>query len=405
LSRTHPRLTALAFATLALICAAPLVLESTSFQFLEPYPAAWQTVLTCAAVLFALFAVVGLRAFLDRPAACRRADCQSALHAESHPLALHVLFVAVAVAMTFVHWQLVDYHPYMQQWQRELYVGLFRHTYDPPHQYRPLPFGFVRSLERLTHDYEFSCLAYRAFFSYWFVWAWYRLARTVHPPPIALLTLTVLLPLYPLSIMRYLGQLTDPMSHALFVLALLWVAEDRPFALAAALALGVGTKETAVIVVPGYLAAAGLQGRKGFGAAAVIAGCLGIVCALAFLAARVPFGWRPGQQEMNGAGLMVGTNVGIGDPIAGSPVPLWENYLHPVLFVLFFVPLIAWHWRDCDLRLRALFVTVTPLLLASNLCYGWLYESRNYVPLLPLLATLALPGPVRSRFKTGERGA
>jgi hypothetical protein len=38
-----------------------------------------------------------------------------------------------------------------------------------------------------------------------------------------------------------------------------------------------------------------------------------------------------------------------------------------------------------------MFLVLMPLLLASNLCFGWLYESRNYVPLLPLLTALALP--------------
>ena len=35
-------------------------------------------------------------------------------------------------------------------------------------------------------------------------------------------------------------------------------------------------------------------------------------------------------------------------------------------------------------------LTVVPLLLLSNLCFGWMYESRNYMPLVPLLATTAV---------------
>ena len=63
----------------------------------------------------------------------------------------------------------------------------------------------------------------------------------------------------------------------------------------------------------------------------------------------------------------------------------------PLLFVAPFVPLIAWNWRATDVRLRRMAVTLTPLVLVCNLCFGWLYESRNYVPLLPLLTTMALP--------------
>jgi hypothetical protein len=108
------------------------------------------------------------------------------------------------------------------------------------------------------------------------------------------------------------------------------------------------------------------------------------------LAARVPLGWGLGYGSINGTtGLMIGTNLGFGEPIAQSTVPLWMNYLHPLLFVGVFVPAIAQRWPSIDPHLRAICLTVTPLLLWSNVCFGWLYESRNYMPLVPLLATMA----------------
>ena len=47
--------------------------------------------------------------------------------------------------------------------------------------------------------------------------------------------------------------------------------------------------------------------------------------------------------------------------------------------------------RRVEPRLRTACVTLTPLLLLSNVCFGWMYESRNYMPLVPLLAVAALP--------------
>jgi hypothetical protein len=94
---------------------------------------------------------------------------------------------------------------------------------------------------------------------------------------------------------------------------------------------------------------------------------------------------------MNGVGLVIGPNLGFEHPRAILVPPLWENLLHPILFVGVFLPSIVWRWRHIDPHLRALFLVVTPLLLFSNLCFGWLYESRNYMPLVPLLATMALP--------------
>jgi hypothetical protein len=66
------------------------------------------------------------------------------------------------------------------------------------------------------------------------------------------------------------------------------------------------------------------------------------------------------------------------------------NYLPLLLFLGVFLPFIAWHWRTTDDRLLALFLVFVPLLFASNLCFGWLYESRNYMPAIPLLVALAM---------------
>jgi hypothetical protein len=40
-----------------------------------------------------------------------------------------------------------------------------------------------------------------------------------------------------------------------------------------------------------------------------------------------------------------------------------------------------------------IYLTLAPLILGSTLCYGWLRESRNYMPVLPIMATMAL-GPL-----------
>jgi hypothetical protein len=77
------------------------------------------------------------------------------------------------------------------------------------------------------------------------------------------------------------------------------------------------------------------------------------------------------------------------------------NYLPLLLFLGIFLPFIAWHWQRTDRRLRALFLVFVLLLFVSNLCFGWLYESRNYMPAIPLLVALAMgahaPGADSSR--------
>ena len=70
----------------------------------------------------------------------------------------------------------------------------------------------------------------------------------------------MLLAFYPLSVWYYQGQLTDPLSHALFVLSLIYVVQDRWLALAASLA-------------PLTVAGSGVSGR---GAAASLASAASI---------------------------------------------------------------------------------------------------------------------------------
>jgi hypothetical protein len=298
-----------------------------------------------------------------------------------------MLFAILAALMTLLHWVEVDRNASAMQWQGQLYVDVFNHKAEAPHNYRPLPYGVARLIERVTHDWIFAILSYRWFFNFWFVWASYRLGRLFLDRTRALLSLIPLALFYPLSVLHYWGQLTDPLSHTLFVLAFVYLVEDRPVALAAALALGVMAKETAVIVAPAYLAC---HWRRGLRPWLITAG-LGAACCAAFLAARLPLGWWPGYGNINGTpGLMIGTNLGFGETIANSTLPLWVNYLHPLLFIGVFVPSLIRHWTRIDARLRAVCLTVTPLLLLSNVCFGWLYESRNYMPLVPLLATMAL---------------
>jgi hypothetical protein len=187
--------------------------------------------------------------------------------------------------------------------------------------------------------------------------------------------------------------LTDPLSHALFIVALIYVVQDRWMLLAATLALGVMGKETVLLVTVSYFACYWRLGWPAFYRTAV----LGAACVAAYFAVRASIGWRLGFDKINGTeGLMIESNLGIdlglGYAKYRGAAPVVMNYLHPVLFVGPFLPFIIFGWRRIDGRLKAAFLTLTPLLLVTNLCFGWMYESRNYMPLVPLLATMAAVG-------------
>ncbi|MBY0525518.1 MAG: hypothetical protein K2R98_19090 [Gemmataceae bacterium] len=379
---------------LGVVCIAPLVLDLPPVTWIDLGTSAWQEVgKTVVSVILVL--IVAGRGWLDR---------------RTEPRALHITvgLALLAGVMTECHYLMVDSEHL--DWQRKTYLDILNHRTDPPHQYRMLPYGFTRLLECITGDWLFACLAYRWFFTYWFLWAWVRFARLFLAPGPAAATLLVLILCYPLSIQYYWGQLTDPLSHFLLVLGLVYVVEDRWLPLALALTLGILAKETALLLVPVYSAC--LWQRRRYGSALWKGAVLSAVGIVAFLAARLPLGWSPGAGSMNGVEqLMIATNLGLDrlgwtKRAAYTPVSWTMNYLHPALFVLPFVPFIVWDWRKTDGRLRTIFLTLTPLLLFSNLCFGWMYESRNYVPLLPVLTTMAVPGVIGLfRGEVGTRRA
>jgi hypothetical protein len=164
------------------------------------------------------------------------------------------------------------------------------------------------------------------------------------------------------------------------------VVENRLLLLGGTLILAILAKETAVILVPAYLAYHWREGWKALTATV----CLTAASLAAFMAPRLGLGWRPDFGSINGAGLMIKRNLGLSDDIRLHADMILPNYLPLLLFLGIFLPFIAWHWRKTDRRLRALFLVFVPLMFASNLCFGWLYESRNYMPAIPLLVALAM---------------
>jgi hypothetical protein len=374
LQRLRAGLPWLGLLLVAALSLSPLLLERSGVSPVPAYSSPEVGWLLRAVVLVVLFVAI-------------RVAVWSASADDPWAVWVELPLVVLAGLMTAWHWHWRDSDAYLAGWQRTMYFDILNGQRDAPHQFRALPYGFARALEHVTGDWTFSCVAYRWFFTYWFVWGCYRFARLWHSAALSLLTLVPVAVLYPLSVWYYWGQLTDPLSHALFVFAFIWTVRDRTALLAASLALGVLAKETVVLMVPACWACYWRGGIRPL----LKATALGAVCVAAFLAARLPYRWYPGVEKINGTErLMIFDNLGIGEPYYTAAAPLWQNYLQPALFVVPFVPFIAWGWRRLDGRLKAMCLTLTPLLLFSNLCFGWMYESRNYMPLLPLLATAAL---------------
>jgi hypothetical protein len=386
------RLTWVGLGLIAALSLGPLLLEPRPVEFAAPYATEFARRASMALVAAAMIGIVIWRAALDRtcdPVAIRRA----------------IGLMVLAALLTAIHYTIVDRQafdpdrfPYVLSWQRGNYLAVLNGTLAGyvPHVYRPLPYGFTRTIEMLTGDWRFACLAYRFFFTYWVLWAMRRFGQMFLLDRAGWIIL-VYVALYPLSIWYYIGQLTDPLSHFLFISAMILIVDDRWPALAGAVALGVLAKETALLLIPAYFACYYRDGREAWRRTAIV-GLAGIA---AYFAVRLHIGWAPDLRLINSnTVLMIRSNLGLKGRQYQSIAPLWQNYLHPALFVIaWLVPAVA-KWRMIDAKLRAMAVVLVPLMLGVNLCFGWLYESRNYVPLLPLLVTMAL----YRKAESGEPG-
>jgi hypothetical protein len=392
---SESRLTWLGLGSIAAMSLGPLLLERRPVELLAPYASGFARLASMVLVAAVMVGIIVWRAVLDRagdPAAIRRA----------------VAFMVLAVLLTAIHFIIVDRQtfdpgrfPFVVSWQQGDYRAVLNGTVagHVPHVYRPLPYGFTRTIERVTHDWRFACLAYRFFFTYWVLWAMQRFGQKFLPSDRAGWIIMIYAVLYPLSIWYYSGQLTDPLSHFLFILAMIWIAEDRWAELAAAIALGVLAKETALLLVLAYFACYYRQGSAAWPRTVA----LGLVGVFTYFAVRLHVGWAPDLRYINSNPvLMIRDNLGLPGRQYKSIAPLWQNHLHPVLFVIVWLVPAAMKWRALDARLRAMAIVLVPFMLGVNLCFGWLYESRNYVPLLPLLVTMALAKKAESGESRAE---
>jgi hypothetical protein len=313
-------------------------------------------------------------------------------------------FVLLAVLLTELHFHVVDRGPQLI-WQIDQYNGIFQHTYQPPDQYRFLPQGTLWWMILGNGDFVFSMLCYRFFFTFLVCQCAYTLARSFLAPRDSLMVVLVYTLFYPLSTRYYYGNMLDPMSHTVILAALIYCQRRQFWPMFWLFVLGMFIKETMLLIVPCYY----LMNSETFRlrdfdilwrlALLVIAG-LGV-----FLACRMPFHFNYDFNTLNGTSeWMVYANLGLAGSQAQSEFSVFQRYLHPLLFIFVWLPLIVWQRKMLP---RSLFRTALYLAAAfylTNLCFGWNYESRNFVPALIflLVCTLVI---VNRLIETGPPGA
>jgi hypothetical protein len=178
----------------------------------------------------------------------------------------------------------------------------------------------------------------------------------------------------------------DPMSHAVMLAALTCCQRRQFWQVFWLFVLGMFIKETMLLIIPCYY----LMNIETFRfrdsrvlwrlALLVVAG-LGV-----FLACRIPFHFNYDFNTLNRTyELMVYSNLGLAQGQAQSTVSVFQRYLHPILFIFMWLPLIVWRWKLLPPSLCWTALYLAAAFYITNLCFGWNYESRNFVPALIVL--------------------
>ncbi len=301
-------------------------------------------------------------------------------------LLLAYTLIAVAGLLEYVHYSFVDlgyYFPpkscpnnlYWQQLLQESVVGLS--VVGIPHSYRFLPNGIVAFLEWLTGSFLYAKTIYRLTFSLFLLNGIYVYARRYCGPRRALLAIGCYALVFPVSIACYAGQLTDPMSHLSFVLALLCIQRGRFAEFALVIIAGMLAKESVLLMLPCYVLCSGEPVPR----AAVKAGLLGVFCLGLLVAVRFCVaGGGLDYSDVSGVGL-----THLLDNLRRT------RWVGQVFFTVgVFLPPAAARWRGTPFELKAALAILLPGILISSWFFSWLTEARNYIPAVIVLAVIAL---------------
>src|SRR5450756_120722 len=298
-------------------------------------------------------------------------------------------FALLAALLTDLHYNTVDVA--CIGWQLDQYGGILLHTYLPPDQSRFLSQGTLWWMLLTNSDFLFSYLMFRFFFTFVLCLSIYRLARCYLSTPNSVAVVFLYAAFYPLSTRYYFGNLLDPMSHLVMFTALYYCRQGRFWSFFWLFILGVFIKETTLLLAPCYyllnLENAKLREQQNLQRMVL----LGVTGMMVFFACRLPFHFNYDFNSLNRTPeSMIYANLGIGHAKVGSVVPVWLRYMHPVLFLFMWVPVIVWGRRRLPASLFWTSLYLAATLYVTNTLFGWNYESRNFVPGLVVLVIATL---------------
>jgi hypothetical protein len=274
--------------------------------------------------------------------------------------------------------QVTNMFPYTtnEKWQETLQNNVINLRSDvAPHSYRFLPNGIVRWLEVRHVSFRAAADIYRLEFGILLFYAIYRFARLYTNFTGGVLSMAIVAAIFPVTFEQYAGQLTDPLSHLSFVLAFIFLESDNFPLLLTTLLIGSLAKET-VLAMAGFYVLYGRRDKR-FPIKA-IGTCLAALASYILVRLYVLHGVI---QYHNVSGVDPGH---IPDNLTDKTWP--ELVILTIVGLVFFLVL---SWKETPRSLKRLYFYLVPVLFVSSVFFSWIRETRNYVPVVIVLAVIA----------------
>jgi hypothetical protein len=261
--------------------------------------------------------------------------------------------------------------------QKEMHAHVI--DLDPgilPHSYRFLPNGLVLWMQLGGVPYDAARDIYRMLAGLLLFYVIYRFARLYTNYLGGILALLLVTPVYPISFEWYIGQLTDPLSHLSFVLGFIFLQTANFPLLLATLVAGSLAKETVLALCGFYVLFCRNQNRY-----LLKASILCVTSVAMYLGVRL-YVLHGTMQYHQVSGV--------------DPKHIFDNWTDRVRWVPLFLltamaymPFLLLGWKETPLSLKRLACYLFPVLFISSLFFSWLVETRNFMPLVIVLAVVA----------------
>jgi len=300
---------------------------------------------------------------------------------------LFVLFIGLAFLINDIHYTWVDSTDNVfktisnHQFQVDLHEKVLNLSPEMiPHSYRFLPNSLARIFEVLTGDFSYARALYRYIFMFLLLFSIYFYSRLYGNHEKSLWVVLLYSVVYPISIRYYAGQLTDPLSHFLFVCSFIFIQLDLFLFFSLTILLGIITKET-ILIMPIYYILLKIRDR-----ACMVKGAI-----LFMIGLSVVFFIRTVVNSNLDNSFTYKSISGV--DFTHIRENLFENqsiWVPQVLFTVgIMMPFYVLSWKSSRKELRNLVLFLLPILFISSTVFSWLYEARNFIPVFVPMAIIA----------------